>query len=104
MVLHKKDRGRHAKRLDGRYQEPQLHRGCRCTRHRADAAGRRVLSYLPLAATLEGREVTMIEGLVEGDQLHPVQAAFIKYDGSQCGYCTPGQIGSAEWTPWRSVP
>jgi xanthine dehydrogenase iron-sulfur cluster and FAD-binding subunit A len=46
----------------------------------------------------------MIEGLVEGDQLHPVQAAFIKYDGSQYGYCTPGQIGSAERTPWRSVP
>lgn len=57
--------------------------------------GRRVLSCLTLAATLEGREVTTIEGLARGDQLHPVQAAFIKYDGFQCGYCTPGQICSA---------
>src|SRR4029450_3214162 len=57
--------------------------------------GRRVLSCLTLAATLEGREVTTIEGLAEGYQLHPVQAAFIKYDGFQCGYCTPGQICSA---------
>ncbi len=57
--------------------------------------GRRVLSCLTLAATLEGREVTTIEGLAEGEQLHPVQAAFIKYDGFQCGYCTPGQICSA---------
>ena len=57
--------------------------------------GRRVLSCLTLAATLEGREVTTIEGLARGEQLHPVQAAFIKYDGFQCGYCTPGQICSA---------
>jgi xanthine dehydrogenase YagT iron-sulfur-binding subunit len=57
--------------------------------------GRRVLSCLTLAATLEGREVTTVEGLARGDELHPVQAAFIKYDGFQCGYCTPGQICSA---------
>lgn len=57
--------------------------------------GHRVLSCLTLAATLEGREVTTIEGLARGDQLHPVQAAFIKHDGFQCGYCTPGQICSA---------
>jgi xanthine dehydrogenase YagT iron-sulfur-binding subunit len=57
--------------------------------------GRRVLSCLTLAATLEGRQVTTIEGLAKGDQLHPMQAAFIKYDGFQCGYCTPGQICSA---------
>ena len=57
--------------------------------------GRRVLSCLTLAATVEGREVTTIEGLARGEQLHPVQAAFIKYDGFQCGYCTPGQICSA---------
>lgn len=57
--------------------------------------GQRVLSCLTLAATLEGREVTTIEGLAEGDQLHPIQAAFIKHDGFQCGYCTPGQICSA---------
>jgi xanthine dehydrogenase YagT iron-sulfur-binding subunit len=57
--------------------------------------GRRVVSCLTLAATLEGREVTTIEGLAKGDELHPMQAAFIKYDGFQCGYCTPGQICSA---------
>src|SRR5215212_7399193 len=57
--------------------------------------GRRVLSCLTLAATAEGKEVTTVEGLAKGDELHPVQAAFIKYDGFQCGYCTPGQICSA---------
>jgi xanthine dehydrogenase YagT iron-sulfur-binding subunit len=57
--------------------------------------GRRVLSCLTLAATAEGREITTIEGLAQGDRLHPMQAAFIKYDGFQCGYCTPGQICSA---------
>ena len=57
--------------------------------------GRRVLSCLTLAATVEGRQVTTVEGLAKGDELHPVQAAFIKYDGFQCGYCTPGQICSA---------
>ena len=57
--------------------------------------GQRVLSCLTLAATLQGREVTTIEGLAKGDQLHPMQAAFIKHDGFQCGYCTSGQICSA---------
>ena len=57
--------------------------------------GRRVLSCLTLAATCEGKEVTTIEGLAQGDQIHPMQAAFIKNDGFQCGYCTPGQICSA---------
>jgi xanthine dehydrogenase YagT iron-sulfur-binding subunit len=57
--------------------------------------GRRVLSCLTLAASVDGREVTTIEGFGKGDQLHPMQAAFIKYDGFQCGYCTPGQICSA---------
>jgi xanthine dehydrogenase YagT iron-sulfur-binding subunit len=57
--------------------------------------GRRVLSCLTLAATLEGREVTTIEGLAKGDALHPMQAAFIAHDAFQCGYCTPGQICSA---------
>ncbi len=57
--------------------------------------GRRVLSCLTLAATCEGRDVTTIEGLAKGDELHPMQAAFIKHDGFQCGYCTPGQICSA---------
>jgi xanthine dehydrogenase YagT iron-sulfur-binding subunit len=57
--------------------------------------GRRVLSCLTLAATCEGKSVTTIEGLAKGDELHPVQAAFVKHDGFQCGYCTPGQICSA---------
>ncbi len=57
--------------------------------------GRRVLSCLTLAATCEGREVTTIEGLASEDGLHPMQAAFIKHDAFQCGYCTPGQICSA---------
>jgi xanthine dehydrogenase YagT iron-sulfur-binding subunit len=57
--------------------------------------GRRVNSCLTLAATLDGASVTTIEGLAEGDRLHPVQAAFIEHDGFQCGYCTPGQIMSA---------
>ncbi|MDQ2747019.1 MAG: 2Fe-2S iron-sulfur cluster-binding protein [Acidobacteriota bacterium] len=57
--------------------------------------GRRVLSCLTLTATCEGKNVTTIEGLAKGDDLHPVQAAFIKHDGFQCGYCTPGQICSA---------
>lgn len=57
--------------------------------------GQRVLSCLTLAATVEGREVTTIEGLARGDELHAVQAAFIKHDAFQCGYCTPGQICSA---------
>ena len=57
--------------------------------------GRRVLSCLTLAASVEGREVTTVEGLAKGDELHPMQAAFIKYDGFQCGYCTSGQICSA---------
>jgi xanthine dehydrogenase YagT iron-sulfur-binding subunit len=56
---------------------------------------RRVLSCLTLAASLQGRSVTTIEGLAQGDRLHPMQAAFIKYDAFQCGYCTPGQICSA---------
>jgi xanthine dehydrogenase YagT iron-sulfur-binding subunit len=57
--------------------------------------GRRVLSCLTLAAMASGRKVTTVEGLAEGDRLHPVQAAFLKHDAFQCGYCTPGQIVSA---------
>lgn len=57
--------------------------------------GRRILSCLTLAATCEGKDVTTIEGLAKGNELHPIQAAFIKHDGFQCGYCTPGQICSA---------
>lgn len=54
--------------------------------------GKRVKSCLSLAALAEGREITTIEGLAQGDQLHPLQAAFIERDAFQCGYCTPGQI------------
>jgi xanthine dehydrogenase YagT iron-sulfur-binding subunit len=57
--------------------------------------GRRVNSCLTLAVTADGAEVTTIEGLAQGDTLHPVQAAFLEHDGFQCGYCTPGQICSA---------
>jgi xanthine dehydrogenase YagT iron-sulfur-binding subunit len=54
--------------------------------------GRRVKSCLSLAVLVEGREVTTIEGLAQGDDLHPLQAAFVERDAFQCGYCTPGQI------------
>ena len=57
--------------------------------------GKRVLSCLTLAAQCEGREVTTIEGLAPDGRLHAVQEAFIRHDGFQCGYCTPGQIVSA---------
>ena len=57
--------------------------------------GQRVLSCLTLAATVQGRQVTTIEGLAEGEELHPMQQAFIDNDAFQCGYCTPGQIMSA---------
>ena len=56
--------------------------------------GRRINSCLTLAVMHEGDEVTTIEGLGQPDNLHPMQAAFIKHDGYQCGYCTPGQICS----------
>src|ERR1700743_3304919 len=57
--------------------------------------GRRVNSCLTLVTMCDGAEVTTIEGLANGDELHPMQAAFLKHDGFQCGYCTPGQICSA---------
>ncbi|TSJ36456.1 2Fe-2S iron-sulfur cluster binding domain-containing protein [Mucilaginibacter corticis] len=59
------------------------------------ADGRRINSCLHLAVMCEGTEVTTIEGLAKGEELHPMQAAFLKHDGFQCGYCTPGQICSA---------
>ncbi|GAA1695616.1 2Fe-2S iron-sulfur cluster-binding protein [Streptomyces yatensis] len=57
--------------------------------------GRRAVSCLQLAVAAEGRDVTTIEGVADGDRLHPVQQAFLDLDGYQCGYCTPGQICSA---------
>jgi xanthine dehydrogenase YagT iron-sulfur-binding subunit len=59
------------------------------------AGERRILSCLTLAVMHEGDSITTIEGLGTPDNLHPMQAAFIKHDGFQCGYCTPGQICSA---------
>jgi xanthine dehydrogenase YagT iron-sulfur-binding subunit len=63
-----------------------------CTVH---VDGRRINSCLALAVSCDGANILTIEGLAQGDALHPVQAAFIEHDGLQCGYCTPGQIMSA---------
>jgi aerobic-type carbon monoxide dehydrogenase small subunit (CoxS/CutS family) len=63
-----------------------------CTVH---VDGQRVLSCLSFAVMQHGKKITTIEGLAEGNQLHPMQEAFIKHDGFQCGYCTPGQLMSA---------
>ena len=57
--------------------------------------GRRANACLALAVAHDGAEITTVEGLASGDELHPVQEAFIAHDGFQCGYCTPGQICSA---------
>jgi len=57
--------------------------------------GVRINSCLALAVMKDGSTITTIEGLADGDELHPVQAAFVRHDAFQCGYCTPGQICSA---------
>jgi xanthine dehydrogenase YagT iron-sulfur-binding subunit len=57
--------------------------------------GRRALSCLALAVAHQGAEIVTADGLADGEELHPMQRAFIEYDGFQCGYCTPGQICSA---------
>ena len=62
-----------------------------CTVH---VDGKRILSCMTLAIMQQGKKITTIEGLQNGDDLHPMQEAFIKHDGFQCGYCTPGQIMS----------
>ena len=56
--------------------------------------GKRIVSCLTLAAMHDGAEIETIEGLANGDELHPLQAAFVDHDGLQCGFCTPGQIMS----------
>jgi xanthine dehydrogenase YagT iron-sulfur-binding subunit len=63
-----------------------------CTVH---VDGRRVLACLTLVGTVQDRSVTTVEGLADGDALHPVQQAFVDCDGLQCGFCTPGQVMSA---------
>jgi xanthine dehydrogenase YagT iron-sulfur-binding subunit len=87
--------------LDALREQTDLHgtkKGCdqgacgACTVH---IDGKRVLSCLTLAVRCVGKEITTIEGLADGDTLHPMQAAFLAHDGMQCGYCTPGQIMSA---------
>ena len=71
--------------------------------------GRRVNSCLALAVAHQGAEIVTAEGLAEGEDLHPMQRAFVKHDAFQCGYCTPGQIISAVamlqevWAGWPSV-
>jgi xanthine dehydrogenase YagT iron-sulfur-binding subunit len=63
-----------------------------CTVH---VDGHRVLSCLTLGIMVNNKKITTIEGLAKGEELHPMQEAFLKHDGFQCGYCTPGQIMSA---------
>lgn len=58
--------------------------------------GKAVNSCMVLAASMEGRHITTIEGLMEGDKLHPIQEAFVKHNAMQCGFCTPGFIMSAK--------
>jgi xanthine dehydrogenase YagT iron-sulfur-binding subunit len=62
-----------------------------CTVH---VEGNRVLACMSLSVMLDGKKITTIEGLVNGENLHPMQEAFIEHDGFQCGFCTPGQIMS----------
>jgi len=86
--------------LDALREEMQLagtKKGCdhgQCGACTVLVEGRRTLSCLTLAVMLEGDEITTIEGLARGEELHPMQAAFIERDAFQCGYCTPGQIMS----------
>lgn len=87
--------------LDGLRENLQLtgtKKGCdhgQCGACTVIADGRRINSCLTLAVMHEGAKITTIEGLGTPQKLHPMQAAFIKHDGYQCGYCTPGQICSA---------
>jgi xanthine dehydrogenase YagT iron-sulfur-binding subunit len=84
--------------LDALRERLQLHgtkKGCdhgQCGACTVLIDGKRTLSCLTLLATLDGKRVLTIEGVATGDQLHPLQQAFIDHDALQCGYCTPGQI------------
>ena len=79
-------------------QLPGTKKGCdhgQCGACTVIVDGRRINSCLTLAVMHEGDSITTIEGLGTPEKLHPMQAAFVKHDGYQCGYCTPGQICSA---------
>ena len=84
--------------LRERFQLTGAKKGCdhgqcgACTVH---VDGQPIASCLMLAAKVDGRDITTIEGIAEGEQLHPMQQAFIDHDALQCGYCTPGQIMAA---------
>ena len=84
--------------LRERLQLPGTKKGCdhgQCGACTVIVGGRRINSCLTLAVMHEGDSITTIEGLGTPEKLHPMQAAFVKHDGYQCGYCTPGQICSA---------
>jgi len=84
--------------LRERLQLPGTKKGCdhgQCGACTVIVGGRRINSCLTLAIMHEGDSITTIEGLGTPEKLHPMQAAFVKHDGYQCGYCTPGQICSA---------
>ncbi|MGM1062206.1 (2Fe-2S)-binding protein [Saccharothrix sp. Mg75] len=85
-----------ALREDTRHTGPK--KGCdfgQCGACTVLVNGRRVVSCLTLAVAAEGAEVTTVEGLAVNDELRPVQEAFVRLDGLQCGFCTPGQLCSA---------
>jgi xanthine dehydrogenase YagT iron-sulfur-binding subunit len=84
--------------LRERLQLPGTKKGCdhgQCGACTVIVGGRRINSCLTLAVMHEGDRITTIEGLGTPEKMHPMQAAFVKHDGYQCGYCTPGQICSA---------